>query len=96
MLYLRTAAQAHVKAFDYRRAGGRDNPHAAKSRGCFSVGELEQRPLLEDPPDLLRALYGDNLRGSLQQPHLSLNLPGAWVHDEEVAMTCPFAESQVT
>ena len=70
MLGLRPKAPAHVAAFDYSGAGGGDSPHFVESGGRFNFRGLERLPLLEDSADLLRAVYGGDLRGSLQQPHL--------------------------
>ena len=68
---MRAGALADDPALVDREPGGRDRAHRAEPRGCHFHGAVVGRVGVEDTIDLLCALPGRHLRGTIEQSQLN-------------------------
>ena len=68
---LRAASWTDAETLSLRRRRGRHHTHPVEPRGHPSFRSMEQRTVLENPPDLLRPLSRRNLRSADCCPSLA-------------------------
>ena len=89
---MRAKTRSDAAAFRYRGGGRGDDTHLAEPRRQPVFRPMERRAVLENSADLLRALFGRDIR----RPDRSPAIAGSWLHSRRLGNQPNFRSTVTT